>query len=86
MGIAPLLRPDSITWFEYKKEGSGIVWEKHYIDASSINIPGDISLNDINADGYPDVVTVSYKDGEVVWYENIFAEKILNQDVCSKTR
>jgi hypothetical protein len=86
MGIAPLLRPDNITWFEYKKEGSGIVWEKHYIDASSINIPGDISLNDINADGYPDVVTVSYKDGEVVWYENIFAEKILNQDVCSKTR
>jgi hypothetical protein len=68
MGMGSL--PDSLAWFEYKKDGDEFTWEKHYIDENTINAPGDVSLNDMNGDGYLDLVTVSYKDGEILWYES----------------
>lgn len=68
MGMGSL--PDSLAWFEHTWNGDEITWEKHYIDENTINAPGDISLNDINGDGYLDLVTVSYSDGEILWYES----------------
>jgi hypothetical protein len=71
MGLG--VQPDSITWFEYNNDGDDLTWEKHYIDISHINGPGDISLKDMNHDGVLDVVTVSYMDDEIYWYENKLA-------------
>jgi hypothetical protein len=49
--------------------GGAISWIEHVID-DNINIPGDISLNDIDGDGDLDAVTTVWNGGEIVWYEN----------------
>jgi hypothetical protein len=61
--------PDSVAWFEFEKNEDTVTWQKHYVD-ETIKGPGDISLNDMNWDGRPDIVTLSYTDGLVLWYEN----------------
>jgi len=63
------VQPDSVTWFEFTRNNGDVTWEKHIVD-KDIVAPGDISLNDMNGDGKLDIVTISYKEGHVLWYEN----------------
>lgn len=61
---------DQIPWFSMVGEGANAVLEKSFVDYDGLVAPGDISLDDMDADGDLDVVTTSYLDGLVVWYEN----------------
>ncbi len=72
MGYQRETQDDSISWFQPLSSESGISWERNDIEMEpGIVDPGDISLDDIDGDGDLDVVTTSYTDGEILWYENL---------------
>lgn len=67
--ITSALFENKVSWFQYEINGGEVSWVEHVID-DNINIPGDISLNDIDGDGDLDAVTTVWNGGEIVWYEN----------------
>jgi hypothetical protein len=67
--ITSALFENKVSWFQYEINGGAVSWVEHVID-DTINIPGDISLNDIDGDGDLDAVTTVWNGGEIVWYEN----------------
>jgi hypothetical protein len=73
MGLGQL--PNSLAWFSREQDLSGsITFTKHYIDYNSPRSPGDISLDDLDGDGDLDLITTSYLNGEMLWYENRLAD------------
>jgi hypothetical protein len=57
-----------ITWWE-NDDGSGTSWTEHVIDS---DFKGSYSVyaEDVNGDGYMDVLGASYNDGQIAWWEN----------------
>jgi len=66
-----------VSWFKYEVNSGEVSWTENVID-DDIDLPGDISLDDVDGDGDLDVVTTAYYGVEVIWYEN----KIPNATVC----
>lgn len=58
-----------ISWFEPVSDNGDIQWVEHLID-DKFFLPGDISLDDIDEDGDPDLVVAGMGENQVIWYEN----------------
>ncbi|MBD3370443.1 T9SS type A sorting domain-containing protein, partial [Candidatus Fermentibacteria bacterium] len=66
LGASNLL--DEISWWK-NENGSGTSWTKHIIDGS-IDGPRSIHSEDIDGDGDMDVISASYYDYDLAWWEN----------------
>jgi len=63
-----------IAWYEHEKVGEdSLHWTKREID-NSFSGAFHARASDINGDGATDVVSLYYKSGELVWYENNLPE------------
>jgi hypothetical protein len=72
MAQGPEVQLDAVVWYEHSENEGQTVWNGHDIEEEpEIVDPGDISARDMDNDGDLDVVTTSYTDGEVLWYENL---------------
>jgi hypothetical protein len=60
---------NKISWFSYRWENGQALWMENSLD-DNINMPADISLNDLDGDGYLDVVLAGMGENQIIWYEN----------------
>ena len=56
----------TLSWFSYDRAGES--WTEHVVD--TINLPGDVSLNDMDGDGDLDIVLAAMGSHKILWYEN----------------
>ena len=59
---------DKITWFE-NLQGDGLSWVGHVVP-NSTNSSTSINAMDIDGDGDIDIMSASYFDDKIAWYEN----------------
>ena len=60
---------DKIAWYE-NMNGLGTEWVQNVM-SSGANSARDVSTIDIDNDGDLDVLSASYNDGKIAWYENL---------------
>ena len=59
---------NSIVWFE-NSDGSGGNWLEHILNETA-NYPTDVAVEDINGDGYEDIIVAAFNGDEIFWWEN----------------
>ncbi len=67
--LGAALIADDITWWE-NIDGSGIFWIEHTVDGD-FDGARSVYSEDINGDGYMDVLGAAYTADEIAWWENI---------------
>ena len=64
------LEDEDITWWENSDTAPGLYWTKHIIDGY-YDGPYSIYSEDIDGDGYMDVLCASEWDDQITWWKNI---------------
>lgn len=59
---------DHVTWYENVNPGSPGGWVRHPVD--TLGDGSDLSVVDVDRDGFPDLVVSSVRDQRTYWYEN----------------
>ncbi len=70
---------NEITWYE-NEDGDGNFGVQQII-SSELETPNYIITADLDNDGDKDVISASWFDGKIAWYENLFSEAIVS-GVC----
>ncbi len=72
---------DKIAW--YANDGAGIFGSEQVVSVSETNGPGSVYAADLDSDGDMDVLSASWGDNKIAWYENDGTGGFGNQQVIS---